>query len=383
MKKVLSILLLMFILVSCVPSENIIFRRATQTPTKTRTQIPSRTASPTRTRTRTRTLSPSQTLTPTLLPSNTSTPTLSSTDTLTPIPVPSDTPTLSVGDTLTPTLSLGDTLVPTLSSTDTLTPTPVPSLTFTPTPTQTFQPVGVTGNWVMVFDDEFNGTSLDSTKWYTCYPWQGTICDNTNTKNMWYTPQNVTVGNGICRLTALKQTFNGRPYTSGMISSTDPDGAFVNGDFQYGFLEVRVKVPAGGPGLWPAYWMIGMLDWPPELDIFEINGTYTNAPINLAYGWGSNGNVTWTPIQYYRPTDTNFYFNYHVYAADWEPGVISWYIDGVKVRTFTSSNVTTMRMFILLTLQLGGGGSGVPTPANSELPAYMDIDYVRVWQKAP
>jgi beta-glucanase (GH16 family) len=263
------------------------------------------------------------------------------------------------------------------------TPTLTPNGTVTPTPIPTFQPVGVTGNWHLIFYDEFDGTSLDSSKWYTCYPWQGTICDNTNTKNMWYTPQNVYVSNGVCRLTALKQTYNNRPYTSGMISSRNPAGTIVNGDFQYGFMEARVKVPANGPGLWPAFWTVGVNDWPPELDIFEINGTYNYAPINLAYGWGSNGNVTWTPIQYYRPTDSTFYNNYHVYAADWEPGVINWYIDGIRVLSFSSSKVTTQRMFLLLTLQLGGGGSAIPAPANSELPAYMDIDYVRVWQKVP
>jgi beta-glucanase (GH16 family) len=297
------------------------------------------------------------------------------------MPTETLTPLFDPFETLTPTPSPSETFTPIFVPTETFTPTSSPSYTPTSTPTQAVQPYGVAGNWVLVFSDEFQGTSLDTSKWYTCFPWSGTVCDNTPNTNLWYIPENVSVSNGIARLTARKQTYNGRPYTTGMISSINPSNNSVN-DFQYGFMEARIKVPVGS-GFWPAFWTVGTYDWPPELDIFEMRGTYQNAPITQAYGWGSNGVITWTPVQYYQVTDPNFYNNYHVYSVDWEPGVINWYIDGVKTRTWTSSNVTTMRMFVLITLQLGGQSAGMPTPLDSELPAYMDIDYVRVWQKAP
>ena len=118
-----------------------------------------------------------------------------------------------------------------------------------------------------------------------------------------------------------------KSYTSGRINTQGKH------DFKYGYFECRAKVPTG-KGYLPAFWMMPTDEnlygqWPKcgEIDIMEVMGQETNK----AYG----------TIHYGEPHDQsqgtytvdakdNFADQYHTYACDWEPGKITWYIDGVK-----------------------------------------------------
>jgi beta-glucanase (GH16 family) len=130
-------------------------------------------------------------------------------------------------------------------------------------------PGGLTGKWKQIFDDEFNGTSLDTSKWKPCYH-SGNCTNSGNNELEWYLLENVTVSNGILHLRAKKQIYDAPDgkkyyYTSGMISST-------NFSFTYGYVEMRARVTAC-KGMWSAFWMLPTDgSWPPEIDTQEVLG---------------------------------------------------------------------------------------------------------------
>jgi beta-glucanase (GH16 family) len=237
----------------------------------------------------------------------------------------------------------------------------------------------------MLFHDEFDGNSLDTSKWNTCFfnfHVAGTQdCTHDQSELELYQPANVTVNNGILNLTAQKQnvTAGGQTYhyTSGMISSGPAtNGAPAKFSFQYGYMEMRAEVPAG-QGLWPAFWTLAADEsYPPEIDIFEILGNATTVD-NMHYHYpdgsdeGADVGSEWT--------GPNFSAGWHTFAVDWEPGSLTWYVDGVA-RFHTSNKVTSKPQYLVANLAVGGGWPGNPD-ATTPFPSSLQIDYIRVWQK--
>lgn len=250
------------------------------------------------------------------------------------------------------------------------------------------QPVGQSGNWKLIFHDDFDGNTLDTSKWTTCYfnfKVGNNDCDHDQSEMELYRPDNVSVNNGILTLSAENKSVdapNGKTYdyTSGMISTgpTTDSSNDTRFSFKYGYIEMRTKVPAG-QGLWPAFWTLPTdLNWPPEIDVFEILG---NAPdvINMHYHYpngtneGGDDGMTWK--------GPNFSSDWHTYAVDWEPDAITWYVDGVERRTYTdTSNITSKTMYLIANLAVGGDWPGSPD-TSTPFPAQFQIDYIRVWQK--
>jgi beta-glucanase (GH16 family) len=243
----------------------------------------------------------------------------------------------------------------------------------------------------LTFDDEFNGTSLDTAKWNTCYPYYSPTyngCAHANNELEWYTPSQVSVANGSGRLTADKRTvqgidFNGLPatftYVSGMITTarytkTTPTNTPLSQS--YGYFEARLKIPSG-KGLWPAFWLLPADNsWPPELDIMETVGTETTTN-TMSYHWLDAGVVRTSASTFVGP---DFSQGWHTFAADWEPGQIDWYVDGVLRKTYTNASVTNTPMYVLINLAVGGDWPGAPD-ATTVFPSFLDIDYVRTYQK--
>ncbi len=254
------------------------------------------------------------------------------------------------------------------TATPTKNPTAVPTSTSVPTtppPSSNPMPNGVPGSWKLIFDDEFNGSSLDSSKWITGFPWGQT---STTTPLLYYRPENVVVSNGTVKLIAKKEAYQGKSYTSGIITTS---GKFTH---QYGFMEARLKVPAG-QGMWPAFWNLPPGGkWPPEIDMMEILGhDTTNVELHYHYGSGSDFGG------HYRGPD--FAAGFHTFAVDWEPDAITWYVDGVQRNKFTNtSSISAEKMYLIFNLQVGGSWPGNPD-SSTPFPSQYEIDYVRVWQK--
>lgn len=235
-------------------------------------------------------------------------------------------------------------------------------------------PVGQSGSWNMIFDDEFSNTSIDSTKW--TLNWFGTnntsltVPVNSNSTNC-FDPAQSSEGNGILNLTAVSNpcTVGGTtyPYRSGIISS---NGKF---SYTYGFMEARIWLP-GTNGTWPAFWADGQ-NWPMtgEIDALE---TWSSGDQEFHYHYG-NSTTNYGPGG--GSTVAGAFSGWHTFATDWEPGVVKWYYDGNLVWTLTNANlvsgysITSSPLYLILFLQLYANPSTVPTT--------MKVDYVRVWQK--
>lgn len=216
--------------------------------------------------------------------------------------------------------------------------------------------------WHMVWNDEFDGASIDQTKWR--------IEDAALVKNnelQYYSPKNVYVHDGLLTLKSEKRKTGGRDYCSGLVETK---GKFA---FQYGRVEVRAKLP-GTPGLWPAHWMLPDSGaWPPEVDIMELVGRDPNT-IHMSNHYGRWPGNRWDAGNYKGPDYTQ---DFHTFAVEWDPDAIRWYIDGVQ-RFSVANNIPQEPLFIILNTAVGGDMPGNPD-ATTVFPQYHDIDYVRVY----
>ena len=244
-------------------------------------------------------------------------------------------------------------------------------------------PVGSGGGAKLVFNDEFDGTALNAAKWHTCSWWSTTTCSiETNNELELYTKNNVSVANGTLKLQARRENavaWNGKTYnyTSGMISSGGRSGSIPAGfTFRYGYMESRVKVPAG-QGLWPAFWTLPAdYSWPPEIDIMEILGQKPNVT-EMHYHYLDGSGAHKGPGQAWSGPD--FSADWHTFGVDWQPDAMAWYVDGVERWRFTdASAITAKPEYLLLNLAVGGDWPGPPN-ATTPFPSNLLVDYVRVW----
>lgn len=245
------------------------------------------------------------------------------------------------------------------------------------------------GEWELVFSDEFDGDELDTDKWVTCYWWDYNGCKNGNTQELqWYLPDNIRVSDGTLKLVAQEQTVdasdgNTYDYTSGMITTgNDDDESPFPPKFamQYGYVEVRAKVPAG-QGLWPAIWMLPTdFTSKPEFDILEILGHETDTIYMSVHYLDKEGERARDRAIWHGP---DFSQDWHTFALDWQPDSLTWYVDGVEHWTYpNASHVSEKDMYLLINLAVGGDWPGDPD-SSTPFPSAFEIDYVRIWQRVP
>ena len=254
-------------------------------------------------------------------------------------------------------------------------------------------PVDQRDGWTMTFHDEFKGTTLNTTKWVTCYPDmdprdKGCIHGDELQR---YLPENVIVSDGTVKLRAQKENYvapDGEKYkyTSGMITTgkdkwdTTTPAKFT---YQYGYMEMRAKVPHG-QGLWSAFWTLPWVKsdpglWPPEIDVVEILG-HNTAEAYMTYHWRGHAGKPESNGEKWTGPDLSQ--DFHTYGVLWEPSAIRWFIDGREVRAaFTDdSNIASFPQYLLANLAVGGSWPGAPE-ATTPFPSDLEIDHIRVWQK--
>ena len=260
------------------------------------------------------------------------------------------------------------TMVPTTTTMVPTTTTMVPTTTTMEPTTTTSTTVAAMGGPVLLFDDEFNGSSLDATKWSKGWLAPGVTPPVNGSEAECYDPNQVTVGYGELDLTmiARTETCGGvtRPLASGIVNS---DSTFR---FTYGYAEARIWMPAGS-ALWPAWWTDGQ-NWPSdgEIDVVEAYGT--DSDVEFHYHYAGCGADCGPGGQTSLPGSTE---GWHTYAVNWQRGAITWFYDGVKVWTFTGSSVTSSPQYLILNL-----AAKSPTVV---VPAVMRVDYVRVYANKP
>ncbi|MED5622062.1 RICIN domain-containing protein [Ideonella sp. BN130291] len=237
-----------------------------------------------------------------------------------------------------------------------------------PPPTGTPGPYGQDASqYNLVFADEFEGTSLDTSKWID---------------HLWYQPADTTpnyaVSNGSLKIWPVAGTDYKRDYRH-----ITTDGRYYQ---TYGFYEIEAKLPRG-KGPWPAFWLYNhdsAGDFRPEIDIMEAypgggpNSGWSDANLHptafAATVWRGNPGDQ-AGFKMLQTTDLSAGF--HKYAVKWEPGKQTFYFDG---QPFYTLNVSmSNRMYILLSFQFGSasgpGDASTPTGQGNS----FEVRYVRAW----
>ncbi len=242
-----------------------------------------------------------------------------------------------------------------------------------------YAPAGYT----MVFNDEFRGGNVDPNKWSSRQRWgpdwvvngeQQYYVDLLNEPNFGYNPFQFDGEN--LNITASRTpdhlwgSANSQSWLSGVLTTY---GKFK---MRYGYVEMRAQLPAG-QGLWPAFWLLNQHDHEnqPEIDVVEGVGRDPNT-VYQVYHYYDNWNLQSTPS--FPATGADFSAGMHTYGMKWEPGRITWYIDGRETNRFESGNVSWEEMYIIVNLAVGGywnGSADSTTPS----PSRLKVDYIRAY----
>ncbi len=269
--------------------------------------------------------------------------------------------------------------------------------------------------YVLLWEDLFDGTSLDLSTWNIEEGGSGFG----NAELQYYRKENVMVGKepssgaNCLIITAKRESYGGKQFTSARINTMNKK------TFKYGRFDARVKLPLTANGLWPAYWLMGndysLNGWPRcgEIDIMEMGnsagikaGTQDRF-FNGACHWGyykDVGGGNWAYPNYAKSTTWPSSLQdgeFHLFSLVWDEQFLRMYVDLDKNPDSTPyyemgiSDVSDdwgtghyfhHDYFILFNLAVGGYFTGILDPsAITALPeggqASMYVDYVRVYER--
>jgi beta-glucanase (GH16 family) len=193
--------------------------------------------------------------------------------------------------------------------------------------------------WALAFEDNFDGTCLDMSKWDIV---TGIARDPYfESQKAWHRAENISVGNGILKIISKKETmlnqcddiwFNETVGTLHICSDYD----YTTGEiltkkkFSFGKIEALVKIPKG-KGFFPAFWLFGGNPVYNEIDIFEfMTNNFTKHKMTTHFDLEGDGTVSHCVTEYNGP---DFSLSYHIFSLIWDPNKIEWYVDGVLKRT--------------------------------------------------
>ncbi|HVH88273.1 MAG TPA: glycoside hydrolase family 16 protein [Terriglobales bacterium] len=244
--------------------------------------------------------------------------------------------------------------------------------------------------WILTWSDEFNGpngTPPDSQKWTAESGGNG--WGNNELEYYTTSPHNARQERGSLVIEAIREPYTGpdgvsRSYTSARLKTA---GKFSQ---KYGRFEARIKMPRG-KGIWPAFWMLGddisSIGWPKcgEIDIVENLGSEPSIAHGTIHGPGySGGHGIGSPFS--LPNNKHFSDNFHLFAVEWEPQEIRFYVDDHLYATRRPADlppgakwVYDHPFFIILNLAVGGNWPGNPDET-TQFPQKMLVDYVRVYR---
>lgn len=235
----------------------------------------------------------------------------------------------------------------------------------------------------LVWSDEFDYQGLpDSTKWG--YQTGGSGWGNEELQ--YYTggnTDNAFVQNGSLHIKAIRKDTAANKYTSARLASKN------KGDWKYGRVEIKAKLPAGR-GVWPAIWMMptddAYGDWPKsgEIDIMEHVGYNPDSVFATVHTEAYNHRIhTQKSVGIVQKDVAS---NFHVYALEWTADSIKMFIDEKAYYGFGNEKKTSkewpfdQRFYLLLNMAIGGGWGGKMGVDDAIFPQQMEIDYVRVYQ---
>jgi beta-glucanase (GH16 family) len=211
----------------------------------------------------------------------------------------------------------------------------------------------------------------------------------------YYVPDEVYLENECLRLRSRVRDYGSQRYTSGRV---DTSGKFAP---VYGRFEIRAKLPAG-QGLWPAHWLYPQnrdwamerlmaqavkdgderlipeeRPWYSEIDVMEFLGHEPTVIYGTLHYHAFNGEKKSSSGT--LKGDVDYTKDFHIYALEWEPNELRWYVDGKLIHS-TTEGIPHTPHYLILNTAVGGAWPGDPDET-TEFPQYHDIDYVRVYQR--
>ncbi len=252
-------------------------------------------------------------------------------------------------------------------------------------------------NWQLIWEDDFNGNSLDQSKWvhdigtgsqYGMWGWG-------NGELQYYQPQNTILNNGIAKI-EVKEEPNGIVDSWGASSYFSSSKITTKGifDFRYGKVEARIKT-IDGQGFWPAFWMLPTGgSWPcdGEIDIMEQWGN--NYLTNSTTGAAHIGTCPYSQSTHFYESFSSYISSgsyaddFHTYSVIWKEDTITWYVDETELFSLNPSSYWSIpsqsawpfnanEWYLMINLAITQAGPN----SNTVFPNQMEIDYVRVYQE--
>jgi beta-glucanase (GH16 family) len=236
--------------------------------------------------------------------------------------------------------------------------------------------------WELVWAEEFNYTGFPDPAIWT-FETGGTGWGNNELQYYKANDEdNAWVSDGRLKITALKENYGGRNYTSTRIITRDKYSV------KYGKIEARMKLPYG-KGIWPAFWALGQnfgtVGWPAcgEIDVMEFIGGPTTD--NKAFGtahWDNNGSHAHYGGSYTLPSGI-FADDYQVFSVIWDSQQIRWFVNDIQYHVISITPAALSEFhndfFLLLNMAVGGNWPGSPD-GTTVFPQTFEIDYVRVYK---
>ncbi len=248
----------------------------------------------------------------------------------------------------------------------------------------------VPGNWKQTLNEEFHENRINPELWTSGWSWTVTnpklLCN--------YSPRNLLVKDGMLHIRAEKKIsyFDDnipderyfREYTSGSMTSFDKFSQ------RYGYFEARLR-PVTLHGLWPAFWAMPdhgrgsanrrrTILGGTEIDIFEQPGRFGPHRNNIACHWWATSAMKEHKMmgfnRLYAARDKNGFITCGIL---WEPGKLTWYLNGEPVAIWDSPSVPSVPVYLKLCVQIGGWGGYLVE--HGKLPYDFLVDYVKVWQR--
>lgn len=241
-------------------------------------------------------------------------------------------------------------------------------------------------NYELVWSDEFDYSGLpDSSRWD--YDMEGNDAGWGNNEAQFYTRErleNAQVKDGILHVTAQKEDFEDKKYTSARL--------ITKADWQYGRFETRAKLPAGR-GTWAAIWMMpggwsfNDGNWPDvgEFDIME----HVGHDRDLVHASAHSRDYQWQKGT--QQTDTirvkNSTSEFHTYIWEWTPDYVKAFVDDQLFFEYKNEGLGATKwpyekpFYLILNVAVGGAWGSSQGIDDEAFPQTMEVDFVRVYQK--
>lgn len=233
--------------------------------------------------------------------------------------------------------------------------------------------------WDLTFEDDFTEGTLDTKKWMTNYYWGDTLLKDTyalpGDKHFYTRGKNLEIADSVLKIITRKETSTGKvwnplqgflirdfDYTSGLISTGQ--------SFRQKYGKVRAKIKMSHAPVRQAMWMVAEKILP-HVDVAKMeNGRlfYGNFWGNIAEKGGVNKKIG-------KKAADKYTGDYFIYSLEWTPDKLVWKINNKPVLT-QSRGIPSEPMYLVLS---AGVTNGV---TEHQLPAKMEIDWVKIYQKA-